>query len=55
MGFKEGFQPEDSQTGAQVAQGGCAVSVLGGFQDPTGQNPEQPGWISQLTLLGAGG
>lgn len=33
---------------AQVAQTGCAVSILGGLQDETGQSPEQPG-------LGAGG
>lgn len=27
---------EDSQALEQVANKGCAVSVLGGFQDPTG-------------------
>lgn len=37
-----------------VAWPGCALSTLGGFQNPAGQSPEQSGWISQQTLLGAG-
>lgn len=31
-----------SQAVEQVSQRGCAVSILGGFQGPTGQSPEQP-------------
>lgn len=33
-------------TGSQAAQGVCAVSVLKGFQDSTGQIPEQTRWIT---------
>lgn len=40
---------------AQHVQGGCALSILGGFEGKTRQSPEQPGLISSLTLLGAGG
>ncbi|KAK4827871.1 hypothetical protein QYF61_022265 [Mycteria americana] len=39
---KNFFTPRTSQAGAQVAQGSCAVSVFEGFQDSTGQSPEQP-------------
>lgn len=42
-GYKETIHHEDSQALDQAAQQGCAVSVLGGFQDPTGQSLEQPG------------
>lgn len=52
---KKPFYPEDSQAGAQVAQVGCAGSILQGFQDWSGQRPEQPGLTSQLTLFAAGG
>jgi len=38
-----------------VVQGGFAVSVLGGFQDPTGKSPKQPGLNLVLALLLAGG
>lgn len=56
MGYKQKwFHSEDSQAAAQVAQGGCAVPIHGGFQDPAEQSPERPGLISQLVLLGAGG
>lgn len=39
----------------QVAQRGCARSVLGDFWDPTAENPELPGLIIEVALLGAGG
>lgn len=35
----------------QVGQRSYAVSVLGGFKDLTGQSPEWPGLIPQLTLV----
>lgn len=38
----------------QAAQGGCAGSILVGFQDPTEQRPQQCGLISQLVLLCVG-
>jgi len=31
---------EDSQAVEQVAQRGCVISILGGFQEQTGHNPE---------------
>lgn len=43
----------DSETEEQVTHRGCAVPVLGDFQDMTRQSPEQPGVISELTLLWA--
>ena len=36
------------------AQRRCAPSILGGFEDPTGQSPEQPHLSSVATLLWAG-
>lgn len=39
----------------QVAQRGCAVSALGGFQAPGGRSFEQRDLISYLPLLRAGG
>lgn len=42
---------ENSQARLQVAQIGCAVAILGGFQNQSRQSPEQPGLISQLSLL----
>lgn len=38
----------------EASQRGCAVSILGGSQDPTGSSPEQPGLTSELVLLWAG-
>lgn len=35
----------------EAAQGGCAAFSLGGFQDLTGSNPEQPELTSGLILL----
>lgn len=51
----ETFLHEDSQAVEQAAQTGCAICNLGGFQDLTGQGPEQPGLTSDLALLWAGG
>lgn len=48
---KKIFQHEDSPVLKQVYQGGCAVSVLGGFQNPTRKSPEQAGVISSLSLV----
>jgi len=53
-GFKEKLLQHDyHQEVEEVAQRGCAVSVLGGFQVLTGnwQNLEQPGLTSELTIL----
>jgi len=51
-GVKESLShPEDSQVVDQVTQRSCAVAMLGGFKDLTGQSPEQPGLSSQLSLL----
>jgi len=41
--IRKNFSPEDTLAVQQVAQRNCAVSVLRGFQDLTGQSPEQPG------------
>ena len=38
-------------TRAPIAQGGRAVSILGGFQDPTGSSPKQPGLTPELTFF----
>lgn len=35
----------------QTAWGGCAIPTSAGFQDLTGQNPEQHGLPSELALL----
>ena len=43
------------EAGEQVTPSGCAVSILGGFQAPTGPSPEQPGLTPALALLWAGG
>lgn len=42
-----------SQGLEQVSQRGCSVSVPLGFQDPAGENPEQPDLSFQVTLLWA--
>ena len=39
----------------QVAQNHYAISIVGGFQDPTVPSAEQAGLTSQLTQLWAGG
>lgn len=39
----------------EVVQRGCEVSIAGGFQEVRGERLEQPGLISQGTLLSAGG
>lgn len=33
---------EDRQAVVRTAQRGCAILVLGSFQDPAGSRPEQP-------------
>lgn len=38
---KNFFTPRTARQKNWTAQGGCAVSILGGFQDPTGKSPEQ--------------
>lgn len=35
----------------QTAWRGCAIPIPAGFQNLTGQNPEQPGLTSDLALL----
>jgi len=45
------LHPEDSQAMEQAAQRGCAGSVIAGFQDPAGHNPERPHLTSDLRLL----
>lgn len=45
------FYRENSQAVEQVTQKGCATSILGGFEDPTGKSPEQPFLTSELILL----
>lgn len=47
----ETFLREDSQAVEQAARTGCAIPILGGFQDLTGQSREQPGLTSDLALL----
>lgn len=44
------FHPGDSEAGVQVVQGGCAGSILGGFQTLTGHSPEHPGLSLELVL-----
>lgn len=45
-GYKEKLFPhEDSRTVEQVLQRGCTAFLPGGFQDPAGEIPEQPGLI----------
>lgn len=39
------------QTINHEADGTCAGSILGGFQDQAEKSPEQPGVTSLLTLL----
>lgn len=41
---------KEGKTLEQGAQKGCAVSILGGFQQQSGERPEQPGLTSPLTL-----
>lgn len=36
----------------KAAQRGCSISLLGGFKDPTGESPQQPGLFSLLLLEG---
>lgn len=48
------FPHEDKQAVEQVAQRGCAGSVLEGFCDLTAENPEGPGLIPEVALLGQG-
>lgn len=53
-GFKEKLLHRDyHQEVEEVAQRCCTVSILGSFQDLTGdwQDPEQPGLTSELTML----
>ncbi|KAK4829322.1 hypothetical protein QYF61_003198 [Mycteria americana] len=38
----QSWASHDSQAVEQAAQRGCAIPILGGFQDLTGQSPEQP-------------
>lgn len=40
-GDGKNFCDEVRQAVEQVTQGGFIISALGGFQDPTGQSPEQ--------------
>lgn len=53
FGFRleKNFPHKDSQAFEQVAQGGCAIYIPGGFEDQTEQGPEQLGLISELILL----
>ena len=46
---KKMFHCEDNLQ--QAAQKDCGTSILGDFQDPTGQSHEQPGLNSVLSLL----
>ena len=51
-GYKEQLFPhEGRQAAEEVVQRGCEGSVAGGFQKLPGQRLEQPGLISQVTLL----
>lgn len=53
-GFKEKLLHHDyCQEVEEIGQRGCAVFVLAGFQDLAGnwQDPEQPGLISEMTML----
>lgn len=45
------FPHEVGQAVEKVTQLGCEGSITGGFQERPGQSPEQPGLISQVTLL----
>ena len=51
-GYKEKLFPQEgSEAVEQVAQQGCAASVLEGFQDLAGQSHEQPGLPSREILF----
>lgn len=55
-GYKNTFFPRNNitHTKHQVAQGGCRISILEGFLEPTGQSPEQRDSNATLTLPSAG-
>lgn len=60
LGKRQGGKPKPTRQpkpflplGQLCGRTGCAVSVLQGFRDLTGQSPEQAGLTSQLTLTGA--
>lgn len=45
------FHSEGGETLQHVAQRGCEISILEGFQEVIGKNSEWPGVISELILL----
>lgn len=48
------FHHEHNQAVEQVAPEVCVISFSGGFQDWTGERPEQHGLSPELVLLWAG-
>lgn len=52
---KQLFPHEDKQTVEEVIQRGCEGLIARGFQESPGKRLAQPGLVSQVTLLGAGG
>lgn len=49
------FAHEDRQAMEEAAKRECAVSILAGVEDPTGESSEQPGLSPGVSLLWAGG
>lgn len=43
LDIRQNFSPENTAAVQQTAQRNCAVPILRGFQNLTGQSPEQPG------------
>lgn len=49
------IRDKNSQTLEQAPQRGCAGSILEGFQDLTGESPEEPGLMPEQALPWARG